>query len=114
MSNEGMVGILDLRMSIFDWIRPGRQARLIGLGLIAASFLFLPSCHRASLKEERRLRAELQKAIDEQAYGRAVELARIHLRLRPHDNGTWDRLVRAQFGLQDLAAVSQSLDDWRN
>ena len=60
------------------------------------------------------MRAELRKALDEQAYGRAVELARLHLKLRPHDNGTWDRLIRAQFGLRDLAAVSQTLDDWRN
>ncbi|MFN2623108.1 MAG: hypothetical protein ABR611_09705 [Chthoniobacterales bacterium] len=88
-----------------------RQARTIGLGLI---ILALPACHRAAQKEEKALRAELQKAIDEQAYERAVELARRHLKLRPHDNGTWDRLVRAQFGLQNLGAVSQSLDDWRN
>lgn len=52
--------------------------------------------------------------MDEQNYSRAVDLARQHLKLKPHDNGTWDRLVRAQFGLHDLAAVSQTLDDWRN
>lgn len=65
-------------------------------------------------KEEKALRAELNKALSEQQYERVVELARRHLKLRPQDNGTWDRLVRAQFGLNDLAAVSQSLDDWRN
>ena len=88
-----------------------RQVRTIGVGLI---ILALPACHHAGSKEEKALRAQLQKAIDEQAYERAVELARRHLKLRPRDNGTWDRLVRAQFALQDLAAVSQSLDDWRN
>jgi tetratricopeptide (TPR) repeat protein len=82
--------------------------------IIVPAFLVLPGCDRAAKKEEKALRAELRKAIDQQAYGRAVELARRHLKLRPHDNGTWDRLVRAQFGLRDLAAVSQSLDDWRN
>jgi tetratricopeptide (TPR) repeat protein len=60
------------------------------------------------------LRADLRKAIDEQNYERAAELARSHLKLKPQDNGTWDRLVRAQFGLHDLSAVSQTLDDWRN
>jgi len=82
--------------------------------LMAAAFLALPACHRAASKEEKALRAELRKALEEQSYERAVELARRHLKLRPQDNGTWDRLVRAQFGLHDLAAISQSLDDWRN
>src|SRR4051812_7177800 len=88
-----------------------RQARTIGLVLI---ILALPACHRAGSKEEKALRAELRKALDEQKYERAVELARRHLKLRPQDNGTWDRLVRAQFGLRDPPAVSQSLGDWRN
>jgi tetratricopeptide (TPR) repeat protein len=73
----------------------------------------LPACHRAASKEERALRAELRKALDEQNYERAAELARRHLELKPQDNGTWDRLVRAQFGLGDLARVKQTLDDWR-
>src|SRR5256714_8853597 len=88
-----------------------RQARAIALGLIIFA---LPACHRAASKEEKSLRAELRKALEEPNYGRAAELARRHLKTKPHDNGTWDRLVRAQFGLNDLAAVSQTLDDWRN
>jgi tetratricopeptide (TPR) repeat protein len=88
-----------------------RQAHTIGLGLI---ILALPACHRAASKEEKALRTELRKAVDEQNYERAVELARRHLKSKPQDNGTWDRLIRAQFGLGDLAGVSQSLDDWRN
>lgn len=60
------------------------------------------------------MRAELRKALDQQNYAHAAELARRHLKLKPHDNGTWDRLVRAEFGLNDLAAVSQTLDEWRN
>src|SRR2546423_5374142 len=91
-----------------------RQARAVAALLMAAALLALPACHRAASKEEKALRGELRKALDEQNYERAVELARRHLKLRPHDNGTWERLVRAQFGLHDLAAVSQSLDDWRN
>ena len=76
--------------------------------------LAFAGCGRRANKEEKGLRAELQKAIDQQAYEHAVALARRHLKLRPQDNGTWDRLIRAQFGLNDLAAVSQTLDDWRN
>jgi tetratricopeptide (TPR) repeat protein len=88
-----------------------RQARTLAAGLI---ILAVPACHRAGSKEEKTLRADLQKAIDQQAYARAVERARSHLKLKPQDNGTWDRLVRAEFGLHDLPAVSQTLDDWRN
>jgi tetratricopeptide (TPR) repeat protein len=36
------------------------------------------------------------------------------LKLKPQDNGTWDRLVRAQFGLHDLAGVKQTLEEWRH
>jgi tetratricopeptide (TPR) repeat protein len=90
-----------------------RQARAVAMLLMAAALLALPSCHRAASKEEKALRAELHKALEEQAYERAVDLARRHLKLKPHDNGTWDRLVRAQFGLQDLAGAKQTLDDWR-
>ena len=72
----------------------------------------LPACHRAASKEEKALRAELRKALEEQNYDRAVELAQRDLKFKPHDNGAWDRLARAQFGRQDLAAVKQTLDDW--
>lgn len=91
-----------------------RQARVIATAALCALVLGLPGCQRPGSKEEKALRAELNKALDDQAYERAADLARRHLKLKPHDNGTWDRLVRAQFGLRDLAAVSQSLDDWRN
>ena len=77
------------------------------------AILVLPGCHRAASKEERALRAELQKALNEQAYDRAAELARRHLKLKPQDNGTWDRLVRAQFGMRDFAGVKQTLEEWR-
>ena len=91
-----------------------RQARVAVVVATLGAIVALPGCHRAASKEEKALRAELNKAIDEQNYERAVELARQHLKLKPDDNGTWDRLVRAQFGLRDFAAVSQTLDDWRN
>ncbi len=91
-----------------------RQARVVANAAIVTALFALPACHRGASKEEKALRADLRKAIDEQNYERAAELARSHLKLKPQDNGTWDRLVRAQFGLHDLSAVSQTLDDWRN
>ncbi|MDP9099694.1 MAG: tetratricopeptide repeat protein [Verrucomicrobiota bacterium] len=80
---------------------------------MAVALLALPGCHRAASKEERALRGELRKALDEQNYERAADLARRHLKFKPQDNGTWDRLVRAHFGLHDLAGVKQTLEDWR-
>ena len=91
-----------------------RQVRVVLAAGLLSAVGTVPACHRADSKEEKTLRTELRKAIEQQDYARAVELARRHLKLRPQDNGTRDKLVRAQFGLHDLAAVSQSLDDWRN
>ena len=90
-----------------------RQARVAVILAAFTAIAGLPACHRAGSKEEKTLRAELRKALEEQAYDRAVELAQRHLKLRPQDNGTWDRLVRAHFNRHDLAAVKQALDDWR-
>jgi len=91
-----------------------RQARVAVFAAAFGAVVLLPACHRTASKEEKALRAELNKAINEQNYEHAVDLARRHLKMKPQDNGTWDRLVRAQFGLRDLAGVSQTLDDWRN
>ena len=73
-----------------------RQARAI---VMFGALFALTACPRTASKEEKALRAELRKALDEQNYERAADLARRHLKLKPMDNGTWDRLVRAQFGL---------------
>lgn len=89
-----------------------RQARTL-LALLALVSLSLPACHRAASKEEKALRAELRQALHEHAYEKAAELARRHLKLRPQDNGTWDRLVQAQFGMRDFAGAKQSLEEWR-
>src|SRR2546421_11801713 len=88
-----------------------RQARAI---VMFGALFALTACPRTASKEEKALRAELRKALDEQKYERAADLARRHLKIKPLDNGTWDRLVRAQFGLNDLAAGSRTLDDWRD
>jgi tetratricopeptide (TPR) repeat protein len=73
----------------------------------------LSGCSHAASKEQKVRRAELREALQEHSYGKAAELARRILKLNPQDNGSWDRLVRAQFGLRDPAGVKQALDEWR-
>jgi tetratricopeptide (TPR) repeat protein len=90
-----------------------RQARAITALLIVTALFGLPACQRAASREEKALRAELRQALHEHAYEKAVELARRHLKLKPQDNGTWDRLVQAQFGVRDFTGAKQSLDEWR-
>lgn len=90
-----------------------RQAHTTAATLVILALFGLPACHRTASKEEKALRAELRQALHEHAYEKAVELARRHLKLKPQDNGTWDRLVQAQFGLRDFAGAKQSLDEWR-
>jgi tetratricopeptide (TPR) repeat protein len=90
-----------------------RQARVVAITALFCAMAGLSGCHRAASKEERALRTELRKALEDQNYERATELARRQLKSKPHDNGSWDRLVRAQFGLRDLAGVKQALDEWR-
>ena len=80
--------------------------------LAIAAVFFLPACHRTT-KEERTLRAELRQALHERSHEKAAGLARRILKLNPQDNGSWDRLVQAQFGMRDLAGVKQTLEEWR-
>jgi tetratricopeptide (TPR) repeat protein len=79
----------------------------------AAAILTMSGCGRAASKEKKALRAELSVALREHSYGKAAELARRILKLNPQDNGSWDRLVQAQFGLRDPAGVDQALEEWR-
>jgi tetratricopeptide (TPR) repeat protein len=90
-----------------------RQAHSTAVALVITSLFAFSGCNRAASREEKALRAELRKALHEQAYEKAAELARRHLKLRPQDNGSWDRLVQAQFGLRDRAGVKQTLEEWR-
>jgi tetratricopeptide (TPR) repeat protein len=79
----------------------------------AAAILTMSGCGRAASKEKKALRAELSVALREHSYGKAAELARRILKLNPQDNGSWDRLVQAQFGLRDPAGVNQAIEEWR-
>jgi tetratricopeptide (TPR) repeat protein len=79
----------------------------------AVVMLTASGCERAASKEQKALRAELRGALREHSYGKSAELARRMLKLNAQDNGSWDRLVQAQFGLRDLAGVQQTLEEWR-
>jgi tetratricopeptide (TPR) repeat protein len=89
-----------------------RQAHTAAIALLITILFAFSGCNRAA-KEEKALRADLRQALHEHAYEKAAELARRHLKLRPQDNGTWDRLAQAEFGLRDPAGVKQVLEDWR-
>ena len=91
-----------------------RQAHITAAAaFIILALLCLPACDRAASREEKALQAELRQALHENAYDKAAELARRHLKSKPQDNGSWDRLVQAQFGQRDFAGVKQTLDEWR-
>ena len=90
-----------------------RQAHTTAVALVITSLVGFSGCDRSASNEEKALRAELGQALHEHAYEKAAELARRHLKLRPQDNGTWERLARTQFGLRDFAGVKQVLEDWR-
>ena len=90
-----------------------RQAHITAAALVILALFGLPACDRAASREEKALQAELRQALHEHAYDKAVELARRHLKLKPQDNGTWDRLVQAQFGKRDFEGAKQTLSEWR-
>jgi tetratricopeptide (TPR) repeat protein len=81
--------------------------------LCAAVLLAVSGCERAASREQKALRLEVYEALNQKSYDKAAELARRLVRLNPEDDGSWDRLVRAQFGLRDLTGVKQTLEEWR-
>jgi tetratricopeptide (TPR) repeat protein len=87
-------------------------ARLL-IGSCALVMLTLNGCDRAASKKQKALRAELREALSRHSYGRAAELAQQLLKRNRQDNGSWDRLVQAKFGLRDRAGVKQTLEEWR-
>ena len=89
-----------------------RAIRSITLLLAAAALC--TGCNRGLSPEEKALRAELRQALREESYEKAVELATRVVRSAPHENGAWDRLVRAQLGAGNLPAAKQALSEWRS
>lgn len=88
------------------------KQRLVSLVLCATTLLTLSACDRAASREQKALRTQLRDALHEKSYEKAAELARRLLKLKPEDEGNWDRLIQAQFGLRDLTAVKQTLEEW--
>lgn len=89
------------------------KSRLCFSILCAAAIVALPACNRAAARERNRLQIELRQALSEHSYEKALDLAARLVKLQPQNNGNWDRLVQAQFGRRDLAAVKQTLAAWR-
>ena len=95
-------------------IFPGKdKQRLVSLVLCAAMLVALSGCDRATSREQKALRTQLRDALHQKAYDKAAELARRLLVLKPEDEGNWDRLIQAQFGLRDLTGVKRTLEEWR-
>ena len=85
--------------------------------LIAGLLVFASvhvSCNRSLPPEDKAVRAELRKALRDKSYDKAVELARKVVTSAPHENGAWDRLVRAQLGAADVAGAKETLPKWRS
>ncbi len=89
------------------------KQRLVSFVLCAATLLALSGCDRAASREKKALRLQVYEALHQKSYDKAAELARRLVSLNPEDEGSWDRLVQAQFGRRDLPGVKQTLEEWR-
>ena len=93
-----------------NFSRPNRH--LLRL-LLALALLLDSGCRRSISPTEQRARSEVQQALQKRAFAQAVAPARQVLQFASHDNGAWARLAQAQFGLRDLAALRQTLEQWQ-
>jgi tetratricopeptide (TPR) repeat protein len=73
----------------------------------------ITGCERSALRPEKALRVQLDHALRDHAYDRAVPLARRLIEAAPQDNKAWKRLVQAQLALGDLEGAKQTLAEWR-
>ncbi|HZJ39201.1 MAG TPA: hypothetical protein VFD18_08515 [Chthoniobacterales bacterium] len=85
--------------------------RLINCSVVI--ILAVTGCDRTTSKQQKTLRAEFGKAMRDLSYTKAADVAQQLLKLNRQDNGSWDRVVQAQFGLRDFDGVKQTLEDWR-
>lgn len=90
-----------------------KKRRTLILLLGVATLMALGGCNRAAIREQKAFRIELDQALAEHSYEKAAELARRLLKLKPQDEGVWDRLVQAQFGARNFAGATQALEEWR-
>jgi tetratricopeptide (TPR) repeat protein len=106
--------IVYFRLSIvFLRTRPHFPTRLLAIGTLAAMILCAPACRQAISREQKELRAGLKQAMQEKSYAKATSLAHQILKETPRNNGAWERLVKAQLALGDLAGANQTLAEWR-
>ena len=89
------------------------HARFLLLASIFAGAFGFAGCHHRPTPEQKVERSKLRRALRDHAYEAAVPLARRIVTAAPNENGAWDRLIQAEFGLRDIASVKQSLADWR-
>src|SRR5439155_7286344 len=87
-----------------------RRFPLIALVIVALGAQ--TSCRREPA-EQKALRHQVGLALRRQNYEKAATLARQAIDLAPHNEGNWERLVQAYFGLADLAGVRRALASWR-
>lgn len=90
-----------------------RASRLLCPLLLVLLLAAATACSRSLTDEQKVTRAELRKALREKSYPRAAELAQRVIGARPRENGGWERLVRAQLGMNDLEGAEESLALWR-
>ena len=90
-----------------------KRRRLVSFVLAAVTLLAFSACDRATPREQRALRSQVDDALHQKSYVKATELAHRLLKLEPEDDGSWDRLIQAQFGQRDFTAVKQTLEEWR-
>src|SRR6266581_616156 len=90
-----------------------RRWLLIFSALLCVMALLLPiGCRHTVSNGEKRLRADLQRALSEHSYQTAAVLARRVIQFAPRDNGARERLVQAELGLKDIPDAKQSLLEW--
>ena len=85
----------------------------VSLGCCAIVSASTTGCDSGEAKKQKALRSEVNKALRDRSYGKAAQLGERLVKLDVQDNGSWDRLVQAQFGLSDPEAVKQTLEEWR-
>lgn len=77
-------------------------------------FLLAAGCGPRLTPEQKATRAELQRALEDQSFTRAAELARRVIADFPNDHAGWERLAQAQLGLGDLEGAKETLARWRS
>ena len=90
-----------------------RTSRFLAVFILLLVTAFASGCGRVIPEEEKAIRAELREALQRRDFARALPLAQRIVAVSPRENGSWERLVRAQLGSGDTAAAGETLRLWR-